>query len=247
MIRILALIVLLLPLPGLADRYDEAVASPIRPEADRDRDALREPATVLRMIGVDEGLTILDVGAGGGYYSEMFSTLVGDSGEVILQNPSALYETFPNLRSALTDQRLADDRLPNARLIETEATALGLDDASVDLVFFHLIYHDMIWIYPGEINAVNAEIHRVLKPGGRLVIIDHDTIEGARDSQALSRQDGLHRLEDAYVKELMTEAGFTLVTESDELRVADDDHSQPFFAEEMRGKPTDRFFHVYRK
>lgn len=92
-----------------------------------------------------------------------------------------------------------------------------------------------------------GRIARRLKPGGRVVIIDHDSVEGAKDSQTLARQDGLHRLEDAYVQELMSEAGFTPVTDSDALRVAEDDHSQPFFAEEMRGKPTDHFFHIYRK
>jgi predicted methyltransferase len=245
--RFLALLCLLIPIIGVADRYDDAVNNPSRVETDRVRDGLRQPASVLRTVGVHEGLTVLDVGAGGGYYSEMFAYLVGESGEVILQNPSQLYEIFPKLHSGLTDQRLADGRLANARLIENETTALGLDDASIDLVFFHLIYHDMFWLHTDQIDAINAEIRRVLKPGGRVVIIDHDSIDGARNSQTLSRQDALHRLEDAYLEEIMTEAGFALSASSDTLRVAEDDHSQPFFAEELRGKPTDRFFHIYIK
>lgn len=84
-------------------------------------------------------------------------------------------------------------------------------------------------------------------PEGRVVIVDHDSVDGAGNSLAVSRSDGIHRLEDAYVEQIMTEAGFELVESSDALRIAEDDHTQPFFAEEMRGKPTDRFFHIYSR
>lgn len=245
--RVTILIALLVPFLAVADVYDDAVNDPGRSENDRGRDVLRQPAIVLRTIGVQPGATVLDMGAGAGYYSEMLSSLVGESGEVYMQNPAALYELFPTLHDTITEQRLADGRLPNVRLIEAESTAVGLPDSSVDLVFFHLIYHDMFWIYPDQIDAVNAEVSRVLKPGGRVVIIDHDSVEGAGNSQTLSRAEGLHRLEDAYVEELMTSAGFTLLKSSEALRIPEDDHSLPFFAPEMRGKPTDRFFHVYSR
>jgi predicted methyltransferase len=247
MIRFLTLIALLMPLSVIADQYDDVVNNPNRPEADHGRDALRQPATVLRIIGVGEGLTVLDVGAGGGYYSEMFSYLVGGEGEVIIQNPSQLYEIFPSLKESVTKQRLGEGRLPNARLIDAETVDLGLADGSVDLVFFHLIYHDMFWLYPDQIDAIHTEISRVLKPGGRVVIIDHDSVDGAGITQALSRSEGTHRVEDAYVEQIMTDAGFKLVESSDVLRNGEDDHSQPFFAEGMRGKPTDRFFHIYQQ
>lgn len=247
MIRFAALLALLIPLTVVADRYDDVVKNPNRPEADFGRDELRQPALVLRTIEVDEGLTVLDMGAGGGYYSEMIAYLVGESGEVIIQNPSQLYEIFPNLKGSITDQRLADDRLPNVRLIESEAVSLDIPDESVDLVFFHLIYHDMLWLYPDQIDAMNEELLRVVKPGGRVVVIDHDSLEGEGSSQAANRAEGTHRLEDAWLENLMTEAGFELILSSDELRIAEDDHSQPFFAPEMRGKPTDRFFHIYQR
>ena len=246
MTRLFALLLLVLPVAALADNYDDAVQNPSRPENDLARDALRDPATVLRTIGIDEGLVVLDVGAGGGYYSELFSYLVGDSGNVFLQNPSQLYELFGTLRDGL-NARLADNRLLNAQLLEAESTTLGLPDESIDLAFFHLIYHDHFWLYPDQIDALNEEIQRVLKPGGRLVVIDHEAAEGAGASGTLTREGSIHRLEDAYVEEMLTEAGFELVESSDALRVPEDDHSKPFFAEEMRGKPTDRFFHIYRK
>lgn len=56
---------MLVPMSAVADRYDDVINNVSRPEADHGRDALRQPATVLRIVGVDEGLTVLDVGAGG--------------------------------------------------------------------------------------------------------------------------------------------------------------------------------------
>ena len=51
------------------------VAEPGRSEADLGRDAGRRPAEVLRFFGIQPGMQVLDMFAGGGYYTEICSEI----------------------------------------------------------------------------------------------------------------------------------------------------------------------------
>ncbi len=55
-----------------------------RTDADLKQDATRKPAQVIDFVGVKKGDKVLDLLAGGGYYSELLSRAVGDKGEVTL-------------------------------------------------------------------------------------------------------------------------------------------------------------------
>ncbi len=230
-----------------ADRYDEVVQNSHRTSADTQRDALREPAKVLRAIGIQPSVKILDVGAGGGYYTELLAALVGDEGRIYLQNPAELHQLFPTLKASLENQRLANNRLPNVALLDDEVTALGLEDNSLDMVFIHLFYHDLFWVHADQAELFNAEMKRVLKPGGRLVIIDHHAPVGSGKEHAVDREGGTHRIEAAYVADTFKKIGLELSSDLGLLHNHHDDRSQAFFAEDLRGKKTDRFFHIYTK
>ena len=65
---------------------EQAVANSARPEADTLRDSNRKPAEVLEFFGIEPGMNVLDIFAGGGYYTEILSYLVGDDGKVTLYN-----------------------------------------------------------------------------------------------------------------------------------------------------------------
>jgi predicted methyltransferase len=245
--KLFALLILATLLPVstvLADRYDEAVSPENRVEADLNRDQRRDPALVMRHVGIKPGSKILDIGAGDGYYTEIMSSLVGAEGKIYAQNPAVIYERFSDEGIS---KRLADNRLANVERWDDELTENGLADNSLDMVFSHLIYHDMFWIYAGQTDQINAEFLRALKPGGRLVIIDHAAPIGSRDLHAKTREGETHRIDEQFVTEILTAAGFELESESELLRNAADDRSKAFFSPELRGKKTDRFMHIYRK
>ena len=61
----------------LSTAYREAVANTSRTERDRSRDAGRKPAQVLEFFGIEPGMNVLDMFAGGGYYTEILSRVVG--------------------------------------------------------------------------------------------------------------------------------------------------------------------------
>jgi predicted methyltransferase len=64
------------------------VAAPDRSEADRTTDRRRDPVRLFGFTGVRLGMTVLDMGAGGGYSTELIARAVGPTGKVFGQNAS---------------------------------------------------------------------------------------------------------------------------------------------------------------
>ncbi|MEM9496098.1 MAG: class I SAM-dependent methyltransferase [Pseudomonadota bacterium] len=221
----------------------DAIAAPSRPTADRKDDASRRPADILAFTGVTAGMTVLEMEAGNGYYTELFSSIVGPSGKVFMQNPAA-FDSF--LGDAVTD-RLGEERLPNVQYSKTNFDALEPGDASIDLVTWFLGPHE-IYFTPsdgaslGEEGATYAEIFRVLKPGGAFIVLDH----AARPGSPKETGGTLHRIDPAIVEALAVNAGFKRVEESDLLRNPGDMFDMGVFDPAVRRK-TDRFVIKYVK
>ena len=64
-----------------------AVADPARPQADRDRDADRKPAECIAFAGLAPKQRIADLIPGGGYFTRIFSGVVGPKGQVFAVAP----------------------------------------------------------------------------------------------------------------------------------------------------------------
>lgn len=205
-----------------------------RSEADRARDAGRKPVEVLTFLGVESGMTVLDVFAASGWYTEVLAHAVGADGTVYAHNPEFLLSMRDGVNDKGMTARLADDRLPNVQRLDREIDDLGLQPDSVDVAMFAINFHDVY-------NSAGAEaatgllqsVYQVLKPGGILAVIDHaGTAEN--DNAAL------HRIEIAKVLEVIEASPFTLDAQSDILRNADDDMSASVFDPGVRGQ-TNRF------
>ncbi|MGI9250159.1 MAG: hypothetical protein ACR2PR_03040, partial [Pseudohongiellaceae bacterium] len=65
---------------------EQAMANPQRPAADKERDASRRAPEVLHFLGLRKGMTVLDINASAGWYTEVLSYAVGDEGKVYMQN-----------------------------------------------------------------------------------------------------------------------------------------------------------------
>lgn len=224
--------------------YEAAVASTARPEADRGRDAMRKPAEVLEFLGIEPGMTVLDMVTGGGYYAEIISSVVGDEGRVIAQSN----EAYLGFVGDAFEQRFGSGRLTNVDVLMAENNELSLQADSLDAVMLVLSFHDLYHEDPEngwpriDGPAFLAELKKGLKPGGILAVIDHYAAAGAPSETG----DTLHRIDPAIVMEDMAAAGFVLDGESDMLRNPDDNLEMIVFAPDIRGK-TDRFVMRYRK
>ncbi len=210
-----------------------------RPEADMERDKSSHPAKIIEFAGVKSGDKVLDFFGGGGYYTEILSRVVGPQGEVVLHNNQG----FLNYVSEQLEVRLKDNRLENVTRLDSEADDLKLGEAEFDYAFIVLGLHDMYYKDKGwdiPVDSVLNQIRESLKPGGKLLIIDHNSKPGS----GVDVSKTLHRMEDNYAKMDIEKNGFILASESKLLRNPEDDMSMSVFAPEMRRK-TDRFVYLF--
>lgn len=177
-----------------------------RPAAEKARDATSMPLEVLAWIGLDEGAVVLDIQAGRGYHTWIFSDAVGPEGKVYSQS---------NFRPESLQARIAAGATPEAN-VEYVAEIADVPDGEFDLVFTDRNYHDF---EPEGIEETLATIKGKLKPGGLFVVIDAEAAEG-RDTES-------HRIASDVIVEEVTGAGFELVERSDLLANPDDDHVGP--------------------
>lgn len=233
-----ALIIVLLITPitsfaeGLsAEEIRAALDKPVRADADKARDAGRKPAEVLAYLGLQKGMTILDVGASGGWYTEVFSLAVGEKGKVYAQNSKAFLEYNDGFYAKAIAKKLEAKHLSNVVRLDAEFDALGLN-GTVDIALTALNLHDIYNTSPDAALAMLVGVKSALKPGGVFAVIDH---EGKPDGNNAA----LHRMTSQQAIDLAKKAGFE-VDVSNLLRNDADDHTQNVFSGDMRGK-TDRF------
>ena len=243
---LLAGILLAAPLQAqtVPDYIAAAVAAPERSAKDRERDARDKPAELLTFAGLKPGMKVADVFGGGGYWSEIIVRAVGPSGSVTLVNNAPYF----NYGQEDLKARFADGRLKEVKRRVVETADMDLGREQFDLITIYLSYHDIYWVeedmgWP-KINADRflTQLHDALKPGGKLLIVDHAAVAGTGSSAAST----LHRIDEAFTKKDFAGHGFLLEKSWHGLRNSADDHTTDVFDKAIRGK-TDRFTHLYRK
>jgi len=124
------------------------------------RDARRRRSLVLQAVAAASGERIIDIGCGAGFYLSALAEVVGTDGSLVGVDSSA-----PMLKIA--HQRCGGD--DHVSLHQADAGALPIDDASIDAALSVQVFE-----YIKDPAQALAEIHRVLKPGGRTVMWDVD-------------------------------------------------------------------------
>jgi ubiquinone/menaquinone biosynthesis C-methylase UbiE len=111
---------------------------------------------------VHPGAHVADVGAGDGTFAVALARRVGPAGHVYATELDA--ERLADIRQAARDAGLS-----NITVIEGAISRTNLPDACCDALFSRLVYHHLT-----DPVAITADIFRVLRPGGRLMIIDFE-------------------------------------------------------------------------
>ena len=241
---LMALAALALAAPAFAAdaAIDAAIANPDRTEADRERDAREKPAEVLALAGVKPGMTVVDMFAGAGYYSELLAGVVGPTGKVLSVN-NVPYEGYSKEG---VKKRFTEGRLKNVERRIVEASYINFPPKSVDVILICMSFHDAFWVDEKEgWPAINTaafidSMKSMLKPGGKLLIVDHNAPAGSGAEMAGKA----HRLNEEFAKKSLTSRGFVLAKTWDGLRNKDDQLDKMVFDPAVKGK-TDRYVHLY--
>jgi len=220
---------------AIPDYVAAAVADPARGE-DLQIDARRHGAELVAFSGVKPGDTVLELVPGGGYFTRIFSKVVGPNGHVYAAIPAPM-EKYSD------DTKKLPAQYPNVELLQQPAAALATPTL-VDVAFTSQNYHDYPdkFMGPTDPALLNKAVFAALKHGGTYIVIDHVAAAGS----GLRDTDTLHRIDPALVKSQVQAAGFQFVGESAVLRNPADDHTLKVFDPIVRGH-TDQFAYKFRK
>jgi predicted methyltransferase len=231
------------PLNDVSAALAAAVADSSRPDSDTARDADRKPEQTLVFMGIKPGDKVADYVADSGYFTHLFSSVVGTKGHVYAVEPTAFfkYESFPKAVAELQGYAVAH---PNVT-VTTGAALEGLRfPEKLDLFWISQNYHDLHDKFMGPVDtaAFNKAVYEALKPGGFYVILDHSAAPGA----AADVTETLHRIDSSTVRREVEAVGFKFDSESSILANPADPRSARVFDKTIRGH-TDQFILKFRK
>jgi ubiquinone/menaquinone biosynthesis C-methylase UbiE len=159
------------------------------------REAFDAREAVLQACKIRSAMRVADVGAGTGLYTRMFSHAVGDDGWVYAVDINARFLEHIQARAKAEGQK-------NITTVISPQDSVSLPPASVDLVFICDTYHHFEFPTPSL-----ASILRALKPGGDLILMDFERIEGVSSEWIMGH---VRAGKEVFRKEV-EDAGFELV------------------------------------
>lgn len=123
----------------------------------RTKDMIRQRAEIMRLLSPGQGEAILELGSGNGILVRELLETVGQEGRVVgLDASDAILE-------------MARQLCPEGEFISGDAQDLPFDDATFDAVVAAQVF-----CFLDNVDRSIAETYRVLKPGGRLLVLDTD-------------------------------------------------------------------------
>ncbi len=146
-------------------------------------------------MGLEPGMSVADIGAGTGFFTRLFAEAVGPKGKVY-----AVDIAKPFLEHIAREAR--KQGLENIQTIQGTQESTNLPPDSVDVVFFADVYHHL-----EDHQAVLATIHKALRPGGRIFLVEFDRREGQSKPFILEH---IRADQQTFVKEIES-AGFRRV------------------------------------
>ncbi|MEM7160403.1 MAG: methyltransferase domain-containing protein [Myxococcota bacterium] len=198
-----------------ADSLKALIASPHRLPDNVERDKYRHPAETLAFFGIEPSMTVIEVGPGWGWYTELLAPMLANKGKLVVtafdpDGPEDKGRTIYGRRFQAFSQRSEAAYGKIDLIVQGEDKDLDLGaKGEADVVFIVRGMHG--WVNRDVVEANLREVNAALKPGGTVAVVQHRAKEGA-DAKETSKQGYLPQ---AYVVEQFEKAGFTLAEASE--------------------------------
>ncbi len=174
-------------------RLEQAMLGDHRSQANAARNRYRHPVGTLTFLGLEDGMTVMEIWPGGGWYTEVIAPTMRHHGQFIVATYDVDVPGQPEyrygLQKALLDKFSADTRIYDQVAITAfsppDSASLG-EAETMDLVLTFRNTHG--WVSSGIAELIFAEFARVLKPGGILGVVQHRAENGV--DPKLSSEDG---------------------------------------------------------
>ena len=164
----------------------------------QERAAAEHDAPLLAdVLQLKPGMTVADIGAGGGAFTVVLGRILG--------NNSKVFATDIGQRQLRVIRAYADkEGLKNVTVLEGGAASTNLPDSCCDAMFMRDVYHHVT-----APEAFNKSLFASLKPGGRLAILDFRPDPGSKLFPGVPANRGGHGIPPPIVEDELKAAGFT--------------------------------------
>lgn len=184
--------------PGINDSFQDPSVEKFEQRFEKEgREVYDQRAAIIKQLGLKAGMSVADIGSGTGLFTRLLAPVVGKEGKVYAVD---IAKNF--VQHSVASAKKAG--WENVLGVVCKADDAALPAASVDVVFICATYHH--FEYP---NKTMASILRALRPGGKLVVVDFERIEGKSRDWILKHV----RADKALVMKEITTSGFELVEE----------------------------------
>lgn len=169
-------------------RIERAMLGDHRSEANQQRNRYRHPVGTLTFLGLEDGMTVLEIWPGGGWYTEILAPVMRHQGQFIVAGwdvdvpgqPNYRYRLQESLLKKFAEQPDLYDQVAVVPFSPPQTASLG-EAGSVDLVLTFRNTHG--WVSDGVAGDMFKEFARVLKPGGILGVVQHRADEKANAAE----------------------------------------------------------------
>ena len=120
-----------------------------------------KPFEVIDILSIKEGESILDIGSGGGFFSLLFAEKVGKNGMVYASDTNKDFLDY-------IEETKSSKGISNIKTVYISHKIPEISEGSIDLIFMRNVYHHL-----KDRVEYFSEIKKVLKPKGRVAIIDY--------------------------------------------------------------------------
>jgi len=159
-------------------RVEQAMFGDHRSEENINRNRYRHPVGTLTFLGLEDGMTVMEIWPGGGWYTEVLAPVMQHHGQFIVAAYDVDVPDQPQYRYGLQKTMLEKfssrpdvyDQVAIVPFSPPASASLGEAD-SIDLLLTFRNTHG--WVSDGVAQMIFTEFARVLKPGGIFGIVQH--------------------------------------------------------------------------